>query len=160
LHYIIDGYNLFFTLQDVDPSLENRELFVQYISSLMKNKHLSGEMIFDTPIHHSSSYPHSKQDPPLTIVLAPTHLEADDLILEKLYAIKQIKTVTVITSDRALQRAIKELDVVVIDSSSFFSMLTKRDRKSESFKKPSSSSIKEHVRLQEIFEKKLLEEGD
>jgi hypothetical protein len=66
----------------------------------------------------------------------------------------------VITSDRALQRAIKELDVVVIDSSSFFSMLTKRDRKSESFKKPSSSSIKEHVRLQEIFEKKLLEEGD
>ena len=86
MYYIIDGYNLFFQLSEKNPSVENRHNFVELISTLMKKANLEGEMIFDMPIHHETTYAHSNESPPLTIVYAPSALESDDLIVEGFFS--------------------------------------------------------------------------
>lgn len=117
-------------------------------------------MIFDTPIHHDVLYPHTIDDPPLTISYAPTNLEADDLIVEKLYAIKKRKLIKVITSDRALTNIIKDLEAEVMQSNAFISMLMKKPLVKDVSNKPSKDSNTHIFRLEQIFEKKLLDETE
>lgn len=126
----------------------------------MRSKRITGEMIFDTPIHHDTTYPHSREDPPLTISYAPTNLEADDLIIEKLYAIKNTKVIRVITSDRALRARIKDLDADVMQSNAFISMLTRTPKRKDSSNKPLLDSDTHMTRLETIFEKKLQDENE
>ncbi len=160
MYYIIDGYNLFFQLSEKNPSVENRQNFVGLISTLMKKANLEGEMIFDMPIHHETSYAHSNEAPPLTIVYAPSALEADDLIVEKLYAIKQPKNYTIVTSDRALIQKVKELEANVIGSAAFFSLLQKKNKVCSKNKKPVKESTSQIDRLLIIFLRRFQDENE
>ncbi len=126
----------------------------------MRKKNISGEMIFDTPIYHDTNYPHTSEDPPLTIAYAPTNLQADDLIIEKLYAIKKRKMIKVVTSDRALTTLIKDLEADVMQSNAFISMLMKTPLTKDFSNKPSSDSDSHMSRLEKIFEKKLPDESE
>jgi predicted RNA-binding protein with PIN domain len=158
LDYIIDGYNLFFQLYE-EPTEENRLEFISIVSDLMESKNLQGEMIFDMPDHHQTLYPHRSKKPPLTLVSAPTNMEADDLIVEKLYAIKNPKMTKVVTNDRALITLIKDLGVDVISGNRFLQKIRKKKRSNHN-EKPSSDSSREHQRLEEIFMKRLLDENE
>lgn len=160
MYYIIDGYNLFFQLSEKNPSIENRQNFVRLISMLMKKANLEGEMIFDMPIHHETTYAHSNQAPPLTIVYAPTALEADDLIIEKLYAIKYPKKYTIVTSDRALIQKVKEQEANVLGTSAFFSLLQRKNKVCSKNTKPLKESISQIDRLEAIFLQKLQDESE
>ncbi len=126
----------------------------------MKAAGLSGEMIFDTPIHHETLYAHSLEKPPLTIILAPNNLEADDLIVEKLYAIKNPHDIVVVTSDRALSYRVKEQETKVITVKSFMSLLRKKNAKKNSEKKPIHHIKKEVDRYESIFLKRLEDENE
>lgn len=160
MHYIIDGYNLFFQITDSDPSPEAREEFVFYIAKLMKRGNLEGEMIFDTPLHHETMYAHSLENPPLIITLAPTNLEADDLIVEKLYALDDLRHTMVVTSDRKLAYRVKEVDGNVITVNAFMSLLRKKSFKDDTPEKPSVSGDREVKRYEEIFKSRLEDEND
>jgi predicted RNA-binding protein with PIN domain len=160
VYYIIDGYNLFFQLSEKNPSIENRQNFVELISTLMKKANLQGEMIFDMPMHHQTMYAHSNEAPPLTIVYAPTALEADDLIVEKLYAIKRPKGYTIVTSDRVLIQKVKEQEANVIGSSAFFSLLQKKNKVCSKNKKPVKDSSSQIDRLEAIFLRRFQDENE
>lgn len=142
-------------MYDSDPSEENRKNFVVVISNLMKKANLAGEMIFDMPLHHEITYPHTNEKPPLVICYAPTNLEADDLIVEKLYAYKKVEDVIVVTSDRGLKLRVREVGANVLLVKNFLSLLRKKNNKQTEEKKPHNDS-KSHIdRLEEIFIKKL-----
>ena len=126
----------------------------------MRSKNLTGEMIFDTPIYHNTNYPHTSEDPPLTVAYAPSNLEADDLIIEKLYAVKNKKRVRIVTSDRALTTLIRNLEVDVMQSNAFISLLTRRAQKKDSSNKPSLESSTHIARLEVIFQKRLQDETE
>ncbi len=120
----------------------------------MREKKLYGEMIFDTPLHHQSSLPHTTEDPPLTISFAAEDLEADDLIVEKLYSYKKPEKIVVVTSDKELSRRVRDLEANVITSDSFIKRLTRQKKRGVQEKKPFYQSSKEQERLQKIFERK------
>ena len=160
MYYIIDGYNVFFQISEKDPSPSNREDFVLSIAIAMKKARIEGEMIFDTPIHHETLYAHSIEKPPLTLTLAPHGLEADDLIVEKFYALKNSKNYTVVTSDKNLKMRLQELDVKVITVNAFMSLLSKKRKEKTLKQNPSNSSLKELKRYENIFLKKLEDEND
>jgi len=160
LYYIIDGYNLFFQITEDDPTEANKEAFVLSIATLMKKANLKGEMIFDTPIHHETLYAHSLEKPPLTILLAPTNLEADDLIVEKIYASSNLKKTIVVSSDKALAYRVKEVDGQVMSVNKFMNFLRKKNRDKPSDPKPPASSSKDIERYEEIFLKKLEDESE
>lgn len=114
-------------------------------------------MIFDTALHHQSSLPHTTEDPPLTISFAAEDLEADDLIVEKLYAYKKPEKIIVVTSDRELTSRVKDLEAKVITSDNYLKKLRKKKRKENTGKKPFYQPSKEQKRLQKIFEERLKE---
>jgi predicted RNA-binding protein with PIN domain len=151
LYYIIDGYNLFFEMHDADPSDLNRKNFVLLISDLLKQTKYIAEMIFDTPLHHATIFPHTSEKPPLTVAYAPTNLEADDLIVEKLYGIKKPEKITVVTSDRELSSRVRDAGGKVMKSKAFLSLLKRRTKKEKPAEKPHSESSKHSDRLEKIF---------
>lgn len=155
MHYIIDGYNLFFEMHDADPSDLNRQNFVLHISDLLKQTKYMAEMIFDTPLHHKTLFPHTSEKPPLTVAYAPNNLEADDLIVEKLYGIKKPEKIIVVTSDRELSMRVKEAGGKVMKSKAFLSLLKKRTKKEKPAEKPHAETKNHQDRLEKIFQKKL-----
>ena len=107
------------------------------------------------PLHHDVLYPHSSEEPPLTICYAPTNLEADDLIVEKLYAIKTPSRTLVVTSDNELKYRIKEVGAEVISAKSFISFLQKKTKTKNSSKKGIIETKKDLARLERIFTEKM-----
>ena len=154
--YIIDGYNLFFHVEE-DPSCTNRKAFVEEISSLMRAKNFHGEMIFDTPMHHYSPLPHTTEDPPLTIAFAADGQEADDMIIEKLHGINRPEKVVVVSADRELCKRARDEGAKTLSSVAFLQKLHQKKRGKRPSKKNIPESDKERDRLREIFEKKFYE---
>ncbi|MCH9617285.1 MAG: hypothetical protein SP4CHLAM5_04310 [Chlamydiia bacterium] len=138
-------------MHDADPSDLNRKNFVLLISNLLKQTKYSAEMIFDTPLHHETIFPHTSEKPPLTVAYAPTNLEADDLIIEKLHGIKKPEKITVVTSDRELSTRVRDTGGKVIKSKAFLLLLKKRTKKERPAEKPHYESVKQQDRLEKIF---------
>lgn len=142
-------------MHEKDPTIENRGEFVALISSMMKKAKLFGEMIFDTPIHHETEYAHRSEEPPLTVLYAPNNLEADDLIVEKLYAVNKPQDYIVVTSDRALGFRVKEVEGKVMKVNAFLSLMQKSNRKKKAPLKPSGDTKTHLERLEKVFIKRL-----
>jgi predicted RNA-binding protein with PIN domain len=140
---------------NLSPSMENRKNFVVILLNLMKKANLSGEMIFDMPIDHKISYPQTSENPPLIICYAPTNLEADDLIIEKIYAKKNPENITVITSDNGLKQRVKETGANISSGKTFLSFLEKKNKKKSFYQKPIFESKSDFERLERIFLQKL-----
>lgn len=161
MHYIIDGYNLFFRLEEeITPLAEKREEFVEFLIKEMTRCHIKANLIFDSGKTHKNPFPSTKEQQGLTITFSPYGISADTYILEFLKYQKLPQTMTLVTSDRELAKKARELGAITQTIEAFLKMLQakkKRRGKSED-KKELKDSNKNIARLQSIFEEKLRQE--
>ncbi len=116
---------------------------------------LKGILIFDSNPNHARSYPTKKRVSHLEVAYSPIDMEADFYILEVLSLLKNPSSIRLVTSDRALSSAAKNLKIASIDSSDFFFLLKEASLKKDAINqelKPLFESKKELERLQKIFE--------
>ena len=119
---------------------------------------LKGILIFDSNPNHARDYPTKSNLSHLEIAHAPIHLEGDLYILEYLSTLKNTNRYRLVTSDRALAHAAKNLKITSIDSKDFYSLLSELSDKQKTIKadrKPTADTKREFERLLHIFESKL-----
>ena len=87
--------------------------------------------------------------------MPPSNLEADDLIVEKLYAEKTPEKITVVTSDKELSYRVKEVGGMVMSCKAFLSLLKRRTKKEKPSEKPNDDSVKRKKQLEQVFLKRI-----
>jgi len=162
MNYVIDGYNLFFRIEDeINPLEKKRELFIAALNDALETLHLHATLIFDSHHSHASIFPTKKALSALEIIFSPEGLSADEYILERLRVEKRPQTQIVVTSDRELGGRAKHLGARTKTIESFFKMLSERKAKKTSLKdeKMQKESSSHFDRLLHAFEKKLHDES-
>ncbi len=158
MHYLIDGYNLFFNLEEiVDPLQEKREAFVALFKEVVSNMRLHISLIFDNRSPEAPLYPSKREEASLEIVYSPRDVSADDYIIELLRAHPQPTQVTVVTNDRELAREAKWQGAKIQSIEKFIGLLKSKVNKLPREKKQTRESSSEFRRLLKIFEDELNE---
>jgi len=159
MHYIIDGYNLIFSLTESKDSLQVlREKTVHSLKILFAKRKISGTLVFDGA-HRRDEESGLSYPSPLTVAYAPKGQSADDYIVELLEISKNPKQCTVITNDKGLSRHAKSHRAHVLSNQDFISWL-KKPKKKQGNVEPVET--KRNIdRLLKIFEERLENpEGD
>ena len=162
MNYVIDGYNLFFRIEDeVNPLEKKRELFIAALSDALEHLHLHATLIFDSHRRHAAIFPTKKDLPALEIIFSPKGLSADEYILERLTIEKRPQSQIIVTSDRELSERAKHLGAKTKTIESFFEMLVERSAKKipKQEKKIERESSHHFNRLLQAFEKKLRDDA-
>ncbi|WP_420421758.1 NYN domain-containing protein [Simkania sp.] len=162
MNYVIDGYNLFFHIEDeANPLEKKRELFIAALHDALAELHLHATLIFDSHQSHAAVFPTKKDLVALEIIFSPEGFSADEYILERLRAEKKPQLQIVVTSDRELIRHAKHLGAKTKTIESFFEMLAHRHAKKSPKKEEKMHKESSHHfdRLLEAFEKKLRDES-
>lgn len=117
----------------------------------------SALLVFDNNPKHALSYPHRSQRSTLEIVYAPSHLSADDYILEYLERFYEVKKKpTLITSDNELSRKAHLFGVKTLPISDFFALLhSKHEKRRRMDEKPTGELSRQIERYLSIFTKDL-----
>lgn len=103
MRYLIDGYNLFFYLrEEVFPLQQSRHKFLQDLEAFFRQIHVVCTIVFDSHVNYATYFPSKKQLPSLEVLFSPKELSADDYIIEHLLFEKNLRNITVVTSDREL----------------------------------------------------------
>ncbi|PCI77196.1 hypothetical protein COB21_03420 [Candidatus Aerophobetes bacterium] len=161
MRYIVDGYNLFFTYQEVYPSVsfeDARALFIQTICSLASKSRLKITLVFDT--HHVQEpdlLPHVKKLSGIDVIYAPSDLSCDDYIIEMLSGHKSHLNWTIVTSDNNLQRMAKQKNTLCLSTHSFIELIDKKICKNSLSldTKNSNFTHRDQKRWEKIFEQKI-----
>jgi predicted RNA-binding protein with PIN domain len=156
--YLLDGYNLLFTLTESDHPLANqRQKIVRFLQKKFASLKLAGIVVFDGKIRHGEesgrSYPS-----PLEVVYTPKGQSADAFIIEKLEMSSNPRQITVVTNDRGLIANARALGAKTIHNGEFIEKLLSRKNKANPVKADIADSKRNIERLLIIFEKKLREE--
>ncbi|MCB1107319.1 MAG: NYN domain-containing protein, partial [Chlamydiia bacterium] len=101
MRYIIDGYNLFFKLEeDILPLKEKRESFISLLDDKVGNLCLNVTVVFDSHRENSEDVASQKRLKNLEVSFSPKNLSADQYILELLEW--NSTNTTLVTSDKKL----------------------------------------------------------
>ncbi len=143
MRYLIDGYNFLFALADH----KDRKAAILWIQNEFATHHLKGVIVFDREAKGESV---ERQYPsPLQVIYVPSAMSADEYLIEILQG-RQNSPMTLVTNDRALARAGRELGAKTIEVAEFLRMLEKKGRKGE--EKTSESDRWEMERWLRLFE--------
>lgn len=157
MHFLIDGYNLIFTLIESKKSLQSqREEVISYLQEEFSRKKIKGTIVFDGA-HRREEESGLSYRSPLVVAFAPKGQSADDYIVEKLEISKNAKIITVVTNDRGLHRHALGLSAKIQSNEDFIAYLNKKKKTQEI--REAKDSPKNIDRLQKIFEKRLEEES-
>jgi predicted RNA-binding protein with PIN domain len=156
MHYLIDGYNVIFSLIDSKESLQTlRQKVILTLQKQFAKRGIVGTLVFDGT-HRRDEESGLSYSSPLTIAYAPKGQSADDYIIERIEAAQNPKQITVITNDRGLTRHAKSHGAKVEANEVFIQWLGKK-RKGR--KKEEPRDTQQNIdRLLKIFEEKLKEE--
>lgn len=156
MYYLIDGYNLIFTLIQSKESLQSlRQKVVRNLQMQFAKRGISGTLVFDGT-HRRDEQSGLSYSSPLTIAYAPKGQSADDYIVECIEIAKNPKQITVVTNDRGLIMHAKSHGAKVQSNDAFIHWLEKRKkRRKEVEPKETQQNID---RLLKIFEERLEEE--
>ena len=152
LHYLVDGYNLFFFLSQENPSTQLRFSLIESLEAVTYIANLSVSIVFDSREDVASDSGNILDYKSLEIIYSAKNQSADEYILEYLYALKEPKDLCVVTNDKAIVQAAKESMVSTMNLSMFLSLLHKKRKQSLIAKKEPCFSDKEHTTLLKIFE--------
>lgn len=160
MNYLIDGYNLFFKLQEeILPLQEKREEFTLLLNEIIGSLQLQVLVIFDSHYQNSEDFASKKILPHLEISFSPKNLSADQYILE-LLAWNATNTILV-TSDRELSKKGTLLGAKTLSIEKFVRFIQKKKKKKESREKPLTRESKVHFeRLYKAFTEKLNKSND
>ncbi|MEM7174922.1 MAG: NYN domain-containing protein [Chlamydiota bacterium] len=161
MHYLIDGYNFFFRIQqDVLPLAKKRRDFIAALDQLFVELNLSCTLVFDSGRRLSDSFPSKQMLTSIEVVFSPANTSADDYIIEWLTAQRHRKQLTVVTSDRELACRAKTIGAKTESLEEFFRFLRKKEQRSVCHaeeEKAAFDSEAEFNRLLKIFEQRLKE---
>ncbi|MDB2613923.1 NYN domain-containing protein, partial [Chlamydiales bacterium] len=122
-HYLIDGYNLLFSLSNGESFREERESLITSLNDLCKLAAIDVIVIFDGADDLGFSRSHFDS---IEIVFSPPKMSADDYILDLLEILLLSKKKTVVTSDKPLSKKARHLGAKTLTVSFFFQWLLKR----------------------------------
>ncbi len=153
---MIDGYNLFFRLEEFPNPLQNkRESFIEALSIALQEALLFATVVFDSNTKEAPIYPSSSHAyPHLEIVFSPKGLCADRYILEYLQALSNASHLVLVTDDKRLILFAKEEGVKHLSLADFLAKLSKKRAPLKQERKTHSQSKAEFERLLKIFEEK------
>lgn len=146
--YLVDGYNLIFSLTDSKKKLQTlREEAILFLQKQFKLRKITGQLVFDGAKEKEFSYPS-----PLIVVFAPKGQSADAYIVEQLEGAKHPKQMTVVTNDKGLARHAKSNGAKVLENEEFLHWLMKK-RVKTTVREPVESKH-QFDRLLQIFEER------
>ena len=161
MHYIIDGYNLFFWKEKAPASIEKkRNDFIHALNQRIEKERLKATLIFDSHKILAPFFPSAYKLSSVEVIFSPQGLTADDYILEYFKIQKHPQNVIIVTSDLELSQKARRLGAKTITIESFLKILLKRERKrakKEDEEKQITETADQFERLLKIFEKKLKE---
>ncbi len=153
MFYLVDGYNLIFSL--VEPNQNLRALRQKLIHSLQKQfarRKISGLLVFDGS-HRREEESGLSYPSPLIVAYAPKGQSADAYICEHLETASHPKQITVITNDKGLGRHARSYGAKVQANEDFLLWLSKRKKRAE---KETPRDTQQNIdRLLKIFEERL-----
>ena len=156
MYYLIDGYNVIFSLIQSKESLQTlRHKVIRTLQKQFAKRGISGTLVFDGA-HRRDEESGLSYSSPLIIAYAPKGQSADDYIIELIETSKNPKQITVVTNDRGLSMHAKSHGAKVEGNEAFIHWLGgRRRKKSEKEPRDTQHNID---RLLKIFEEKLKEE--
>lgn len=153
MHYLIDGYNLLFQVnEDVNPLSDARHNIIETLALGISTRKWRASIIFDSSYQHASLFPTRWYHGCLEIIYSPQGQCADRHIIEKLQAVKNPKLFTVVTSDNWLSRESEDIGAYSLPIPDFLLVLHKKKKGKTSEKRESPQEMQ---RLEEIFTKRL-----
>lgn len=152
MHYLIDGYNLIFSLVESKESLQTlRHRVIVALQKQFAKRKISGTLVFDGA-HRRDEESGLSYSSPLTIAYTPKGQSADDYIVEMIERAKNPKLITVVTNDRGLAMHAKSHGAKVQPNDEFIHWLKKRKKKKIAEPTETQANID---RLLKIFEERL-----
>lgn len=157
--YLLDGYNLLFTLTESDhPFAQQRQKIIHFLQKRFASFKMTGVLVFDGRVRRGEesgrSYPS-----PLEVIYTSKEQSADQFIIEQIETSQNPRQVTVVTNDRGLIANVHPLGAKTIGNAKFIQWLVNR-RKRPALKTEIADSKQNIERLITIFEKRLKEEED
>ncbi|MBX7066991.1 MAG: NYN domain-containing protein [Parachlamydiales bacterium] len=151
--YLIDGYNVIFSLIHTKDSLQKmREKVIHYLQKRFAAKKISGMLVFDGA-HRRDEESGLSYPSPLIVAYAPKGQSADEYIVEKIRVSKSPKQITVVTNDRGLRMHAKSAGAKILENELFIEWLKKKKKRTERGEvKETQANID---RLEKIFEERL-----
>jgi len=135
LRYLIDGYNLFFKLEEeILPLEEKREEFISLLDEEVGNLRLKVLLIFDSHRENAEAFASKRKLKNLEVSFSPQNLSADHYILELLEW--DAKNTTLVTSDKKLAMEAKHHGAKIESVEGFVRFILRRRRKNNSEAKP------------------------
>ena len=160
MRYLIDGYNLFFKIQqNVLPLQKKRAHFLEDLDHEIAALNMHATLVFDSHQTQAEIFPSSKKMEALEVVFSPENLSADLYILELLSW--DSHQTTLVSSDRELTIKATYLGAKTQSIEEFIALILRRRAKStpNAHNKAELRESDAHLkRLLKIFEKKLLED--
>ena len=155
MRYLVDGYNLFFKLEEeILPLEEKREEFLTLFDQVVDQLHLNVLIIFDSHYEHSAHFAPKRKLTHLEVSFSPKNLSADDYILELLEW--NAKETTLITSDHELSKKGSFLGAKTMSIETFVSFIIKKQQRMAPKEKPPMRESKRNFeRLLKEFERRL-----
>lgn len=153
MYYLIDGYNLIFSLISSKESLKVlRQKIIRSLQKQFAIRNISGMLVFDGA-HRRDEESGLSYSSPLIIAYAPKGQSADEYIVEQIHCADNPKQITVVTNDRGLGLHAKSAGAKVQGNELFIQWLQKRKKKGKTSEpKESQQNID---RLLKIFEERL-----
>lgn len=151
--YLIDGYNLIFSLIKSKDSLQvMRQKVIRYLQKKFSARKISGMLVFDGA-HRRDEESGLSYSSPLIVAYAPKGQSADEYIIEQIQIANNPKLITVITNDKGLMLHTKSTGAKAIGNTEFINWLKNKKIKRETSEP--KESAKNIDRLEKIFEERL-----
>lgn len=155
MRYLIDGYNLIFSLIDKDLPLQKlREQCIPLLSKFFQNNQDDVMIVFDG--HASFSIDnHFERSFPFVITFSPKPLTADDYLIEIVIGTKEKEKLTLVSSDKQLLKRAKEFQTKTMTIVDFIKKKSPKVNKT-SFEKTTPPLTPRHIaKYKTLFESKL-----
>lgn len=153
MKYLIDGYNLFFKLEeDILPLEEKREEFISLLDQEVGSLRLNVLLIFDSHRENAEDFASKRKLKNLEVSFSPKNLSADHYILELLEW--DAKNTMLITSDKRLAMEAKHHGAKVQSIEGFVQFILRRRKKKGAEDKPEMRETDANIkRYLEAFKK-------
>ncbi|HEX2582656.1 MAG TPA: NYN domain-containing protein [Chlamydiales bacterium] len=155
MYFLIDGYNLLFSWIEGKESIEKKRIrLIAWIQQTFRRMRLQGIIVFDGS--HSRDEESGLAYPsPMELAFTPKGQSADENILERVEALKNRKSATVVTNDLGLKRQAGAFGAKTMSNDEFLDWLLKRAAKRKRKQATTKESPQEIERLTKIFEQRL-----
>lgn len=158
MHYLVDGYNLIFSLIESKDSLRTlRQKVIQSLQQQFAKRKISGTLVFDGA-HRRDEESGLSYPSPLIVAYAPKGESADAYIVELIQTASNPKQIVVVTNDKGLIRHAKSAGAKAMGNEEFIEWLHK-PKKKKTVKEPKETQ-QNIDRLLKIFEERLKNNED